>query len=233
MHLSMCEKLSLGKTMRKTHTTADSANSRKWAMPLFHIALKPSPLLLLQALRLSFLPLWQRQNTQNICAPSFSNLDAPDSLTPLYEDNMSAINMISDRVPRERSRHIDIQHFAIQNWANAKDIIMRHISGILSIPSSTLMVKLPSQWTVFLHASVGSKLTTQNPLVLSSYQNDASLLASNVGKQDCFPVLANQYFRTMGAEAFLCLKEEELISRQKRSEPGFVPACSHLSPSKK
>ena len=56
-----------------------------------------------------------------------------DGPTPLYEDNMSAINMINNRVPTERSRHIDIQHFAIQDWAEAKDIVMRHIPGILSI----------------------------------------------------------------------------------------------------
>ena len=54
--------------------------------------------------------------------------------TPIYEDNMSAINMINNRVPTERSRHIDIQHFAIQDWADAKDIVMRHIPGIISIP---------------------------------------------------------------------------------------------------
>ena len=54
--------------------------------------------------------------------------------TPLYEDNMSAINMINNRVPTERSRHIDIQHFAIQDWADARDIVMRHIPGIISIP---------------------------------------------------------------------------------------------------
>ena len=57
-----------------------------------------------------------------------------DGPTPLYEDNMSAINMINNRVPTERSRHIDIQYFAIQDWAEAKDIVMRHIPGILSIP---------------------------------------------------------------------------------------------------
>ena len=54
--------------------------------------------------------------------------------TPIYEDNMSAINMINNRVPTERSRHIDIQHFAIQDWADAQDIVMRHIPGIISIP---------------------------------------------------------------------------------------------------
>ena len=45
---------------------------------------------------------------------------------------MSAINMINNRVPTERSCHIDIQHFAIQDWADAKDIVMRHIPGINS-----------------------------------------------------------------------------------------------------
>ena len=47
---------------------------------------------------------------------------------------MSAINMINNHVPTERSRHIEIQHFAIQDWAEAKDIVLQHIPGILSIP---------------------------------------------------------------------------------------------------
>ena len=54
--------------------------------------------------------------------------------TILYEDNMSAIHMINSRVPTERSRHIDIQHFAIQDWAESNEITMRHIPGTLSIP---------------------------------------------------------------------------------------------------
>ena len=35
--------------------------------------------------------------------------------TTLYCDNQSAINMANARVPAERSSHIDIQHFAIQD----------------------------------------------------------------------------------------------------------------------
>jgi hypothetical protein len=53
--------------------------------------------------------------------------------TPIYEDNMSAINMINARVPTDRSRHIDIQHFAIQDWKDAQEIVMRHIPGIINI----------------------------------------------------------------------------------------------------
>ena len=52
--------------------------------------------------------------------------------TPIYEDNMSAINMINSRIPTERSRHIDIQFFAIQEWKEIGDIDMRHIPGIIN-----------------------------------------------------------------------------------------------------
>ena len=48
----------------------------------------------------------------------------PTEPTPIYEDNMSAINMINARIPMDRSHHIDIQHFAIQDWKEANDIIM-------------------------------------------------------------------------------------------------------------
>ena len=34
----------------------------------------------------------------------------------LYKDNMSAIKMINNHIPTEHSCHIDIQHFAIQDW---------------------------------------------------------------------------------------------------------------------
>ena len=39
--------------------------------------------------------------------------------------------------PAERSRHIDIQHFAIQDWKEAGDIIMSFIPGIIN-PSDDL-----------------------------------------------------------------------------------------------
>jgi hypothetical protein len=57
--------------------------------------------------------------------------------TTLFCDNQSAINMVNARVPTERSRHIDIQHFAIQDWKDAGDVVMRFIPGILN-PSDDL-----------------------------------------------------------------------------------------------
>jgi len=45
--------------------------------------------------------------------------------------------MINSQIPTERSRHIDIQYFAIQTWKENGDIIMHHIPGILN-PSDDL-----------------------------------------------------------------------------------------------
>ena len=70
-----------------------------------------------------------------------------DGPTPIYEDNMSAIQMINAKVPTERSRHIDIQFFAIQDWKEAQEIVMRHIPGIIN-PSDDLTK--PLGWV--LHA---------------------------------------------------------------------------------
>jgi hypothetical protein len=44
--------------------------------------------------------------------------------TVLYEDNQAAILMINASRPTPRSRHIDIQHFAIQEWKANGDIIL-------------------------------------------------------------------------------------------------------------
>ena len=55
--------------------------------------------------------------------------------------------MINEFRPTPRARHIDIQYFAIQEWRAAKDIIMKHLSGILN-PSDDLTK--PLGW--ILHA---------------------------------------------------------------------------------
>ena len=68
--------------------------------------------------------------------------------TALYCDNQSAINMANARAPpAERSRHVDIQHFAMQDWKEAGDIIMSFIPGIVN-PSDDLAK--PLGW--ILHA---------------------------------------------------------------------------------
>ena len=67
--------------------------------------------------------------------------------TTLHCGNQSAINMANARVPTERSRHIDVQHFAAQGWKEAGDIIMSFIPGIIN-PSDDLTK--PLGW--ILHA---------------------------------------------------------------------------------
>ena len=60
-----------------------------------------------------------------------------DAPTKLFCDNQSAIKMINAKVPTERSRHIDIQHFAIQDWKERGDIVMDFIPGVIN-PSDDL-----------------------------------------------------------------------------------------------
>ena len=36
--------------------------------------------------------------------------------TKIYEDNMLAIKMVNTKIPTKQLQHIDIQHFAIQDW---------------------------------------------------------------------------------------------------------------------
>jgi hypothetical protein len=50
----------------------------------------------------------------------------------LHIDNRAALDMINESRPTPRARHIEIQHFAIQEWRQRGDIIMRHIPGIIN-----------------------------------------------------------------------------------------------------
>ena len=51
----------------------------------------------------------------------------PSGPTSIYEDNQAAIAMINEDRPTTRSRHIDIQHFAIQEWRSRGIITMVYI----------------------------------------------------------------------------------------------------------
>ena len=57
--------------------------------------------------------------------------------TELFVDNQAAIAMVNESRPTPRARHIEIQHFAIQEWRDKGDIILRHIPGIIN-PSDDL-----------------------------------------------------------------------------------------------
>ena len=50
----------------------------------------------------------------------------------MYIDNQAALAMINESRPTTRARHIEIQHFAVQEWRKAEDIIMKHLPGIMN-----------------------------------------------------------------------------------------------------
>jgi hypothetical protein len=56
--------------------------------------------------------------------------------TILYEDNESAIKIVNASRPTERTRHIDIAHFAIQEWKQQGDITLAHIPGVINCSDS-------------------------------------------------------------------------------------------------
>ena len=75
-------------------------------------------------------------------------LDAMASTpTDLLIDNQAALAMINESRPTPRARHINIQHFAIQEWVQQKDLLMKHIPGVIN-PSDDLTK--PLGWV--LHA---------------------------------------------------------------------------------
>jgi len=57
----------------------------------------------------------------------------PKGPADMHCDNQSAINATNARVPTDRSRHIDIQHFAIQDWKEPGAIVMEFISGVINL----------------------------------------------------------------------------------------------------
>ena len=64
--------------------------------------------------------------------------------TDIYIDNLSALKTINDNCsPTERTRHMDLRFFSIQDWREADDIIMTHIPGVLN-PSDNLTKPLGS-----------------------------------------------------------------------------------------
>jgi hypothetical protein len=57
--------------------------------------------------------------------------------TPMLEDNKSTIKMVNADCHTERSRHIDIQYFALQDWKKAGHLVLHKIKGTIN-PSDAL-----------------------------------------------------------------------------------------------
>ncbi|KAI2490779.1 Reverse transcriptase (RNA-dependent DNA polymerase) [Fragilaria crotonensis] len=56
--------------------------------------------------------------------------------TTLFEDNAAAILMVNASRPTPRARHIDIQHFALQEWKANGEIVLSHIPGVVNSADS-------------------------------------------------------------------------------------------------
>jgi hypothetical protein len=79
----------------------------------------------------------QAAKTAKYLRTVLSELQVPQSMpTIIYEDNRAAIDMVNSNKPTPRSRHIDIQHFAIQEWKRRKIVLLEHIPGVISPPDA-------------------------------------------------------------------------------------------------
>jgi hypothetical protein len=67
-----------------------------------------------------------------------------DEPTLLYIDNQATMHMVNDDKPTPRSRHINIQYFAIQEWREAGILKVEHIPGVIN-PSDAATKALASQ----------------------------------------------------------------------------------------
>lgn len=50
--------------------------------------------------------------------------------SPMCIDNQAAMAMINESKPTPRARHVEIQHFAIQQWCQAKELHMKFLPGV-------------------------------------------------------------------------------------------------------
>ena len=53
--------------------------------------------------------------------------------TPIYEDNAASILIVNAGKPTPRTRHVDIQYFAIQQWKASGYLLLLAIAGIINI----------------------------------------------------------------------------------------------------
>ena len=63
-----------------------------------------------------------------------------------YIDNQAALNMINESRPTPRARHVETQHFAIQEWQKAGEVHMKHLPGTVNAPDA-----LTKPMTAVLH----------------------------------------------------------------------------------
>ena len=52
----------------------------------------------------------------------------------MHIDNLPALQIINENTsPTERSRHMDIRFFSLQDWRQEGDLVMVHIKGTLNM----------------------------------------------------------------------------------------------------
>ena len=107
--------------------------------------------------------------------------------------------MINESRPTVRARHVEIQHFAIQEWRNQGDIIMQHCPGVIN--SSDDLTK-PLGWVLHSrharrnmgHYRIGSPLgsvPSARPYMLEQKPSKPGRVSEPIRDQDNSPGLSD------------------------------------------
>ena len=92
--------------------------------------------------------------------------------SPLLVDNQAAIAIVNERKPTERSRHIDVQYIAIQEWRENGEVEMCHLPGVIN-PADALT------------KPVNSTLQHRHgPRLMGHYKPDYAVGYASVGDSD-------------------------------------------------
>ena len=57
---------------------------------------------------------------------------APAEPSPIWEDNGAAVKIVNQNRPTQRSRHIAIKYFGLQQWRQLGKISIAHVRGIIN-----------------------------------------------------------------------------------------------------
>ena len=50
-----------------------------------------------------------------------------------FINDMAALHLINEKQPTTHAQHCDIQHFAMEEWCEKKEIVIEHFSGIVNL----------------------------------------------------------------------------------------------------
>jgi hypothetical protein len=88
----------------------------------------------------------------------------PSGPTILHEDNQAVLDIVNKEVPSKRTRHIDIQYFALQDWCARGLIKMAYVPGIINPADQATKAVGSTLHYCHVHCSMGHHCPAHVPM---------------------------------------------------------------------